>query len=104
MIKLIPILLALAYGLVMYRLSIWRTARELNHKSTELTDPMLRQMCDQLAAALDIKRVRVYIYEIKPVNGLAAPDGRIFITRGFTINFEKEPFRQQKWLASLHMN
>ncbi|MBT7446634.1 MAG: M48 family metalloprotease [Tateyamaria sp.] len=89
MIKLIPILLALAYGLVMYRLSIWRTARELNQKSTELTDPMLRQMCDQLAAALDIKRVRVYIYEIKPVNGLAAPDGRIFITRGFYNKFRE---------------
>ncbi|RZV99355.1 MAG: M48 family metallopeptidase, partial [Rhodobacteraceae bacterium] len=25
----------------------------------------------------------VHIYEIDPVNGLAAPDGRIFITRGF---------------------
>jgi len=25
----------------------------------------------------------VHIYEIEPVNGLAAPDGRIFITRGF---------------------
>ena len=28
-------------------------------------------------------RIRVNIYEIEPVNGLAAPDGRIFLTRGF---------------------
>ena len=44
-------------------------------------------MTDRLAAALEIDRVPVYIYEIDPVNGLAAPDGRIFITRGFYRKF-----------------
>ena len=38
---------------------------------------------DRMAKALDIPRIKVHIYEIEPVNGLAAPDGRIFITRGF---------------------
>jgi len=89
MIKFTPILLAVLYGLVMYRFSIWRTSRSLNEQSTELVDPMLRQMCDQLAAALDLPRIRVHIYEIEPVNGLAAPDGRIFITRGFYNQFRK---------------
>jgi len=83
MIKFTPILLALLYGFVMYRLSAWRTARELDAKSTELADPTLKKLTDQMAAALDLPRVRVFIYEIAPVNGLAAPDGRIFITRGF---------------------
>ena len=36
-----------------------------------------------MAQALDLPRIKVHIYEIDPVNGLAAPDGRIFITRGF---------------------
>ena len=36
-----------------------------------------------MAAALEIARIRVNIYEVDPVNGLAAPDGRIFLTRGF---------------------
>lgn len=89
MFKVAPILLALLYGLAMFRFSMWRTARELDEKSTELMDPMLRQMCDQLAGALEIDRVRVYIYEIAPVNGLAAPDGRIFITRGFYNKFKE---------------
>lgn len=89
MIKFLPILLALVYGLAMYRFSVWRTARELDEKSTELADPMLRQMCDQMAAALDLDRIRVHIYEIEPVNGLAAPDGRIFITRGFYNKFRQ---------------
>jgi putative metalloprotease len=36
-----------------------------------------------MAEVLELEQVRVHIYEIEPVNGLAAPDGRIFITRGF---------------------
>ena len=83
MIKFTPILLALVYGLVMYRSSAWRTARELDANSTELADAGLKRLTDRMAAALDLQRIRVFVYEIEPVNGLAAPDGRIFITRGF---------------------
>lgn len=88
MIKFTPILLAIAYALVMYRVSVWRTHRELDHKSTELADPRLKALTDRMAAALDLPRIRVFIYEIDPVNGLAAPDGRIFITRGFYRKFK----------------
>ena len=83
MIKVVPILLALLYGLAMYRFSVWRTSRELDTNSTELADPILKVLMDRMAKALDIDRIKVHIYEIEPVNGLAAPDGRIFITRGF---------------------
>ncbi len=83
MIKFMPILLAVLYGLAMYRFSVWRTKRELDANSTELADPILKVLMDRMAKALDIERIRVHIYEIDPVNGLAAPDGRIFITRGF---------------------
>jgi putative metalloprotease len=83
MIKFTPILLAVLYGLVLYRFSVWRTKRELDANSTELADPILKVLMDRMAKALDIDRIRVHIYEIEPVNGLASPDGRIFITRGF---------------------
>lgn len=83
MIKFTPILLAVLYGFVMYRFSMWRTAKELDANSTELADPILKVLTERMAAALDIERIKVHIYEIDPVNGLAAPDGRIFITRGF---------------------
>ena len=89
MIKLLPILLAIGYGLVMYRFSVWRTSRELDANSTELADPILKVLMDRMAGALDIDRIRVHIYEIEPVNGLAAPDGRIFITRGFFNKYRK---------------
>lgn len=83
MLRLSPILLALAYGIVMYRISIWRTHKELDAKSTELADRKMKALTDRMAATLEIPRIPVFIYEIDPVNGLAAPDGRIFITRGF---------------------
>jgi putative metalloprotease len=83
MLKFTPILLAIITALVMYRVSAWRTKRELDARSTELVDPMLKVLTDRMAQALDVPRIRVHIYEIDPVNGLAAPDGRIFITRGF---------------------
>ena len=88
MIRFTPILLAVLYAFVMYRFSVWRTTRELDQRSTELADPRLKRLNDQLAAALDLPRIRVHIYEIDPVNGLAAPDGRIFITRGFYRKFQ----------------
>ncbi len=83
MLKFTPILLALAYGFVIYHFSAWRTARELDARSSELADPALRRLTARFAEALEVPRVKVHIYEIDPVNGLAAPDGRIFITRGF---------------------
>ncbi|MFD3189653.1 M48 family metalloprotease [Sedimentitalea sp. HM32M-2] len=88
MLKFTPILLAILYALAMYRISVWRTGRELDTRSTELADPRLKHLTDRLAAALGLARIPVYIYEIDPVNGLAAPDGRIFITRGFYRKFQ----------------
>jgi putative metalloprotease len=83
MLKLTPVLLAIIYGVLAYRLSVWRTARELDARSAELADPVLRQLTDRMAGALDLPRIRVHLYDIPQINGLAAPDGRIFITRGF---------------------
>ena len=83
MLKFTPILLAILYAIAMYRFSVWRTKRQLDEQSTELADGRLRDLTDRMARALEIERIKVHIYEIDPVNGLAAPDGRIFITRGF---------------------
>lgn len=89
MFKFTPILLAILYALAMYRFSVWRTQRELDARSTELADPVLKKLTDRMAAALELPRIKVHIYEIDPVNGLAAPDGRIFITRGFFRKYQQ---------------
>lgn len=83
MIKFAPILLAIAYAVVMYHFSAWRTRRVLDTQSTPLRDPELMRLTDRMAAALGVEKIAVSIYEIEPVNGLADPDGRIFLTRGF---------------------
>lgn len=83
MVTLMPILLAIAFALVMHQVGAWRAARHLDEASTPLADPRLKPVMDRLARALDLPALKVHVYEIDPVNGLAAPDGRIFLTRGF---------------------
>ena len=100
MLRFTPILLAVLYGLIMYRISVWRTHRELDQRSTELADPRLRRLTDRMAAALEISRIPVFIYEVDPVNGLAAPDGRIFITRGFYRKYQNGEVTEEE-LASV---
>jgi len=89
MFRLTPILLAVLYGYALYRFSAWRTARQLDENSSPLIDPGLRPMVAQMARALDLPDIQVHVYEIEPVNGLAAPDGRIFITRGFLNRYQQ---------------
>ncbi|MFV0386710.1 M48 family metallopeptidase [Paracoccus sp. (in: a-proteobacteria)] len=83
MLKLTPILLLVAYISIMWFFSAWRLKQELNRNSTPLSHPRLTPMLRRLGQAMDLPPVQAHIYEIEPVNGLAAPDGRIFLTRGF---------------------
>jgi putative metalloprotease len=89
MIKLLPILLAVVPAVLMYYFSAARTKSELNDRSTELAHPELDRLTQRMARALDLPRITVNVYEIEPINGLAAPDGRIFITRGFMDKFDR---------------
>jgi putative metalloprotease len=83
MIKFLPLLLAVGYAVLMLRFSVWRTKRMLDAQSQPLTDPSILRLADRMAAAMDLPEIKVNVFEVEPVNGLAAPDGRIFLTRGF---------------------
>jgi len=83
MLKFLPILLMLAYGLAMYRFSVWRTLRTLDARSRILDEPQITALTARMAQALDLPQVNVHLYDVDIVNGLAAPDGRVFLTRGF---------------------
>ena len=83
MIQFSPIVLAIVYALVTYKFSAWKTKRDLDKKSNKLDDKKLKDLNTKMAKALDLPDIKVNVYEISPINGLAAPDGRIFITRGF---------------------
>lgn len=83
MIRFAPILLAIIGAILMFRISAWRSGKNLDARSTPLKDPALLALTNRMAAELDLPKLKVHIYEIDPINGLAAADGRIFLTRGF---------------------
>jgi len=83
MIKLLPLVLAVLYALAMLGFSTWRTKRVLDANSRLLTDPEITGLADRMATALEVPGIKVNVFDIEAVNGLAAADGRIFLTRGF---------------------
>jgi putative metalloprotease len=87
MLRFLPLLLLIAAAIVYARVLAWRTAQELDSKSVELVDPALRPALARLAEALELPRIKVHLYEVAMINGLASADGRIFITRGFYDRF-----------------
>lgn len=82
-LRLLPLLLAIGYGLMMYHFSVWRTRKMLDANSHRLTDPSILRLAERMATAQGVTEIPVHVFEIDAVNGLAAPDGRIFLTRGF---------------------
>ena len=80
---LIPIALAVVYALVSLLMSVSQTKRALAARSRPLNDPEIEAAAQRLASALDLRRIAVNVYEVEAVNGLAAPDGQIYLTRGF---------------------
>jgi putative metalloprotease len=83
MLKLIPFLLPVIYALLMMQFSVWRTKSMLAAKSKPLREPSLLAALSPLAAALGQEKIAVNIYDIPAINGLAAPDGQIYLTTGF---------------------
>lgn len=89
MLKLLPLLLALGYGVALYWMSAWRTRRMLDAQSRPLTDDRLNLLASRMAKAAGVPAVPVHVFEVDQVNGLAAPDGRIFLTRGFLDKYRR---------------
>ena len=84
---ILPIGFAVIVGLVSYLISANKTKRTLASQSKPLENKALEKSFMLLANALDLKRMEVNVYDIAPINGLAAPDGQIYITRGFLEKF-----------------
>ncbi|MGB1236105.1 MAG: M48 family metallopeptidase [Planktomarina sp.] len=89
MFTLVPIVLAVLYGLAMYHFSVWRTRKSLAAQSTPLRNPDLQKALMPLAAALDLPAIKVRVYHIAAINGLATTDGEIYITDGFIERYRR---------------
>lgn len=83
MLRYTPFILIALYVTAMWFFSSWRTRAELNARSTPLNHPALLPLLARLGKAMDLPPIKAHVYEIPTANGLAAPDGRIFLTRGF---------------------
>ncbi len=88
MIKAPALLIALGYGLVLWLFSAWRLKRQMDATSTPLRDSGMDAVLRPMAEVLDVPRIAVHVHEVEPINGMAAPDGRIFLTRGFLRKYE----------------
>ncbi len=82
MLKFLPLIAAIAYGLMMLRFSAWRLKQELDARSEPIDDPELEAAVRRLGRAVEIPHLRAHVYRVPAFNGLAAPDGRIFVTQG----------------------
>ena len=88
MIKFPALLIAIGYGLVLWLFSAWRLKRQMDETSTPLRDPGMEEVLRPMAEVLEVERIAVNVHEVEPINGMAAPDGRIFLTRGFLRKYE----------------
>lgn len=82
LLKLLPLLLLIGCAVAIWRGSRWRMETELDAKSSPLDDLEIADRLRRLGEAVGIPGLSARVYEIEAINGLAAPDGRIFITRG----------------------
>lgn len=90
MIKLLlPILLAVGWAYAMYRMSIGRLSADLNQNSRPIDDPELEAMVRRMGRQVEIEHLQAHMYRMDAINGLAAPDGRIFITTGLFERYKR---------------
>jgi metalloprotease len=67
--------------------SVWRTKAMLAAQSSPLTDPVLMAEVAPLMRALELPSLDLRIFEQPGVNALAAPDGKVYLTRGMVAAF-----------------
>ncbi|HKK36247.1 MAG TPA: M48 family metallopeptidase [Paracoccaceae bacterium] len=82
MLKLVPLLLIILYAVVMWQFSAWRTRRELEAKSEPLDAPEIEAVIRRLGRAVGLEHLKANVYDQPVFNGLASPDGGIYVTRG----------------------
>lgn len=89
---LLPVLLAALWGWIMWRASMAKLRADLDAKSAPIDDPALEAAVRRLGRQVGIDHLRAHLYPMEAVNGLAAPDGRIFLTSGLFERYRRGGF------------
>ena len=58
-------------------------SKQLEKNSSSLKDPIFQLHIDSFSKVLGLKHLEINILNDKQINGLASPDGNIYITQGF---------------------
>lgn len=93
---LLPIVIAAAWGYAMWRMSLWRLNQDLGANSEPVDDPALEAVVRRIGRQVDIDHLQAELYRMDAVNGLAAPDGRVFITSGLFDRYRRGEFTAQE--------
>ena len=89
LVKLLPVLLVLIPAWLGLRGADAAMRRELDEKARPLDDGALLDVVQRYREAIGIDALSVQIYDVEPVNAMAAPDGRIFLTRGLVEGYRR---------------
>ncbi len=73
--------------------------RDLDNKSKRLAEGPLLEAIQRFRGALGFNALQVDVYDVEPINGLAAPDGRIFLTRGLIDKYREGMFTSSELAA-----
>ncbi|MGF1659630.1 MAG: M48 family metalloprotease [Rubrimonas sp.] len=92
-LRMVQFLIVLAgvaiLALANYQIGLSRLRRTLREKARPLDDPKLQAAVARLAQAAEVPDLRAELFEMPVVNGLATPDGRVYLT---TALFDKYRF------------
>ena len=83
MFKLITIFIPIILGVLSYKFTTSRLVKKLESQSSPMKDPIINALIKKIAFSLELSKIEIYILEDLNLNGLASPDGKVFITRGF---------------------
>lgn len=89
---LLPVIIAAVWGYAMMRVSVAQLRRDLDRNSTLIDEPELEAAIRRLGRQVGVDHLQAHIYKMDVVNGLAAPDGRIFITSGLFERYKRGEF------------
>ena len=88
MTRLLPILLMLLALFAWIKVSAWQSGRQLRRTSRPLTNDQIEALLARLARTAGIERIDVRILDMPMINGLATPEGEIYLTRGLFRKFQ----------------
>ncbi|MEM7523756.1 MAG: M48 family metalloprotease [Pseudomonadota bacterium] len=89
---LLPVIVAAGWAWLMWRVSLGRMRAELDANATLIDDPELEAIIRRLGRQVGLDHLQAHLYRMDAVNGLAAPDGRIFITTGLFDRYRRGEF------------